>query len=174
MKTRTEQILTVMNVLCWIVYIGLMIQAGTIMISYAISAVKPDAAKNLYMGAYLLPLMKYSFKDYTLTIAFMVALLVIKAYIAQLVINVLSKIKMASPFTIEISKLLEKVSYLIIVLWGVVVLSNAYTAWLQNKTEGPQGNLLSGEFIFMAGVVFVMAQIFKKGVEIQSENELTV
>lgn len=33
---------------------------------------------------------------------------------------------------------------------------------------------MSAEFVFMAGVVFVMSQIFKKGVEIQTENELTV
>ncbi|GAA3963157.1 hypothetical protein GCM10022210_09020 [Mucilaginibacter dorajii] len=151
-----------------------MVEAGTIMVSYAITAINPQIASKLYMGATLLPLMQFSFEYYTLTIAFMSALLIIKAYIAFLVIKVLSKIKMTSPFTMEISRLLEKVSYLIIVLWGVVMLSNAYTAWLQNKTEGPQGNLVSGEFIFLAGVVFVMAQIFKKGVEIQSENELTV
>jgi hypothetical protein len=34
--------------------------------------------------------------------------------------------------------------------------------------------VVSGETLFLAGVVFVIAQIFKKGVEIQSENELTI
>ena len=34
--------------------------------------------------------------------------------------------------------------------------------------------LISGDFIFLAGIVYVFSQIFKKGVEIQSENELTV
>ncbi|MBN2635649.1 MAG: DUF2975 domain-containing protein [Prolixibacteraceae bacterium] len=32
----------------------------------------------------------------------------------------------------------------------------------------------TGPFLFMAGLVFVISQIFKRGVEIQSENDLTV
>jgi hypothetical protein len=32
----------------------------------------------------------------------------------------------------------------------------------------------TGEFLFLAGIVFVIAQIFKRGIEIQTENELTV
>jgi hypothetical protein len=30
------------------------------------------------------------------------------------------------------------------------------------------------EFLFLGAIVFVIAQVFKKGVEIQSENELTI
>ncbi len=32
----------------------------------------------------------------------------------------------------------------------------------------------SSEFLFMAGIIFIIALIFKRGVEIQSENELTI
>jgi hypothetical protein len=32
----------------------------------------------------------------------------------------------------------------------------------------------AGEFLFMAGLVFIISPIFKRGVELQSENELTV
>ena len=36
------------------------------------------------------------------------------------------------------------------------------------------GNWISGEFIFMVGLVFIISQVFKRGVEIQAENDLTV
>ena len=49
-----------------------------------------------------------------------------------------------------------------------------HMAWLAERVAGLEKNYISGEFIFMAGVVFVISQIFKKGVEIQSEHELTV
>jgi len=43
-----------------------------------------------------------------------------------------------------------------------------------DQSAGMKGELISGEIHLLAGVIFVISQIFKKGVEIQSENELTV
>jgi hypothetical protein len=54
------------------------------------------------------------------------------------------------------------------------MLYNGHAEWLSKRIAGLQENLISGEFILLAGVVFVFSQIFKKGVEIQSENELTI
>jgi hypothetical protein len=104
----------------------------------------------------------------------MIAVLLSEAYIAFLVIKVLSKIKMANPFTLEVSNILERLSYTMLGTWIVAMLYNGHTKWLLKKLPGLAVNLISGEFIFLAGVVFVIAQIFKKGIEIQSENELTV
>ena len=44
----------------------------------------------------------------------------------------------------------------------------------EEKTGQLYGSLLSGEFIFMVGLVYIMAWIFRRGVEIQSENDLTI
>jgi len=54
------------------------------------------------------------------------------------------------------------------------MLHNSHIGWLAKTLPSMQENYISGEFIFLAGVVFVIAQVFKKGVEIQTENELTV
>jgi len=35
-------------------------------------------------------------------------------------------------------------------------------------------DLFSSDFIFLAGVIFIFAQIIKRGIEIQSENNLTI
>ncbi len=174
MKIRTEQLLAVMNVLAWVTFIGLMIKAGAILISYGVSIANPEAAKNLYRGMDLYKLRQFSFWHYTSMVSFEVALAALEAYIAYLVIKVLSKIKLTNPFTIGISNMLEKLSYFILGTWVTVMLYNAHTKWLLKRIDGLQENLISGEFIFLAGVVFVIAQIFKRGVEIQSENELTI
>ncbi|HEU0064405.1 MAG TPA: DUF2975 domain-containing protein, partial [Flavisolibacter sp.] len=154
--------------------IGLMIKAGAILISYGVSIWNPEGAKNLYMGQNLYNLRQYNFFHYTLMVSFMVALLVLEAYIAYLVIRVLSRIKLANPFTFEVSGLIQKISYFIFGTWIMGMLYNAHTIWLLKRIAGFQENMISGEFIFLAGVVFVFSQIFKKGVELQSENELTV
>lgn len=174
MKTKTEQILAVMNVLSWILYIGLMIQAGAMLIAYGVSTVNPIASKDLYKGLNLYDLRQADFLQYTITMAFKIALIVIKCHVAYLVTRILSKIKLESPFTIEVSRLLEKISYFILVLWCTAMLYSGYVAWLMKRIEGVQEQPVSGEFIFLAGVLFVFAQIFKKGVELQSENDLTV
>jgi hypothetical protein len=86
----------------------------------------------------------------------------------------LSKIHLINPFKIGIAILIEKVSYVILGTWIIAMLANLYNDWLRNSGLSLQGNWNSGEFLFLAGVIYIIAQIFKKGIEIQSENELTI
>jgi hypothetical protein len=174
MRTKTEQILAAMNILSQVVFIGLLIQAGAILVSYGVSITNPNGARNLYMGLDLYNLRQFNFWHYTLTISFMVALPILKAYVAFLVVKAIARIKLSNPFRIEVSRLLERISYFIFGIWVLAMLYNAHIAWLSKITTGLQQNWISGEFILLAGVIFVISQIFKKGVEIQSENELTV
>jgi hypothetical protein len=174
MKTRTDFILVIMNILAWVTFFGLLVKAGSILISYAVSVSHPIASENLYMGWNLSKVRQYDFGQYTVVVVMNVAVLIIDAYIAFLITRALSKIKMSNPFTPEVSKILERISYLILLVWVVAMLYNGHISWLSKRISNFQETKFSGEFILMAGVVFVFSQIFKKGVEIQSENELTV
>lgn len=174
MKSRTKTLLIVMNVLTYITFIGLMIKAGAIAVTYTVSIINPDAAKNMYMKLDLYDLKQFGFWSYTLAVAFKVAIIVVEAYTAYLVITVLSKIRMNNPFTIEIAEKIEKISYYIFAAWITAMASNVYTQWLMENVRGFRDELVPGEFIFVAGIVFIVSQIFKKGVELQTENELTV
>ena len=86
----------------------------------------------------------------------------------------LSKMSLMNPFKMEVAQKLEKISHLLFGTWIVGMLGSAHSAWLMKLTGQLYGNWVSGEFIFMAGLVFIISQVFKRGVEIQSENELTV
>lgn len=174
MKSKTASILAVMNVLAWITFVGLMVKAGAILISYGVALGNPEGSKNLYNGLNLFPLRQFDFWHYTTMTSWLIAIALLEAYVAFLLIRILSKIKMSHPFTIEISNLLERMSYYILVIWVVAMLFNAHLKWLSKKIPTLEAHYVSGEFIFLAGVVFVIAQVFKKGVEIQTENELTV
>ena len=173
-QTRTEKILGVMYVLAWIAFVGMVVQAGAILISYGVSVANPVAAKDLYMKMNLYGLRQSNFWYYTGKVILMIALLVLKAYTAWLVVKVLSRIKLKNPFTMETAKTLERISYFILVTWILDLLHNAYTKWLSEGLAGLRDSLVLNETIFLAGVIFVIAQIFKKGVEIQSENDLTI
>jgi len=175
MKKRTGTILAILNVIAWIAFFGLLIKAGAIVWNYVTSFFVPEAPKNFYKGLNLYDLKQYSYWHFTLVVSFMIVVAVLKAYNAFLITRVLSKIRVKNPFTIDVSNLMEKISYLILGTWVVAMLFNIHMSWLSKRVEGNWDKyMVSGDFIFLAGVIFVFAQIFKKGVEIQTENELTV
>jgi len=151
-----------------------MIEGGAILTSYGISWVNPEAAKNLYLGLNLYNLSKFSFWYYTQSVSFLIVLSIMKSYVSFLVIRTLSKFNLKNPFTTEVAGRLEKISYYAFGTWLVTMLYNAHSTWLMKKTGELNGTWISGEFIFMVGLVYIFSQVFKRGVEIQSENELTV
>jgi hypothetical protein len=86
---------------------------------------------------------------------------------------------MSQPFNYEVRLFIIHVSCLAFGIglftgWGV-----NYTEWLVKQgVNMPDTERLrlggSDVWIFMSVILFVIAQIFRRGIEIQSENELTV
>jgi len=185
-KARTSQILRIMHILTWIAVIGLTAQAGAILISFAVSCFNPEASRNLYTGMDLeiarslngvldlYNLRQFSFQHYAQLISILMAVFALKAFALYLVTKVLSGVNLASPFNFEVAHLIEKISYFLFSVWMVAVIGNGYISWLTKRTEFRLDQLPTSEFLFMAGLVFIISQIFKRGVEIQSESELTV
>lgn len=177
MKTKTQTILTVMHVLAWIAFIGLAIETGAILTAYGVSWFSPVAAHDLYRGMNLYELSQYDFWLYTQIVSYIVALRAVKAYAVYLVIKIMMKVKLQNPFTIETASRLETISYVLFGGFVISVISRMQTDWLQKRVQDFHISWIgenAGEFLFMAGLVFIISQIFKRGVELQSENELTV
>jgi hypothetical protein len=172
---KTTQILNVLKVLVWIAFVGYCIEAGGLIVSFAISCVKPETARNLYTGRDYYNLYQLNFNYYTLTISFLIALGIMKSYVWYLTIKVMSDINLKSPFDMDKSQLLERIAYLLLGISIVGLLGNIYRDWIRKKAfeSFGQSNPIE-EFLFMAGLVYIVSQLFKRGVEIQSENELTV
>ncbi len=174
MKTKTQTILQVMNVLTWIVFIGILIEGGATLFSFIISFFNSDAAFDLYKGLDLFPLRETDFRHYTAVVSFMVVLYGLKAYTAYLVIMIMSKINLKSPFSKTIADLIEKISFVLFEIFIISVIFNGYIKWLSESYIIEYENVNSSEFLFLAGIIYIIAQVFKKGLEIQSENELTI
>jgi len=173
MKSKTEQILTVLNILAWVAFIGLSIVAGSIIISYFVSIGNVQAAKNLYKGMELSAYRQHSFEHYTLLVGYKVMLYITQAYIAFLMTRLLSGLNISRPFNPDVVQLMQKISYSILCVWLVAMAYNIHVAILE-KIYGVVATYIPGESIFLAGIVYILAQMFKRGVEIQTENELTV
>src|SRR5579863_4160128 len=173
MKSKTKSLLALMHVLAWIVFIGLLVIAGSIITSYMVSISHPQASKDLYKGLDLSSYRQYSFLQYSFIVWYKVILYIAQAYIAFLMTKLLSAINITRPFNAELISLMQKIVYGIVCVWLVAVVHNIHIAVLE-KTAGIVANYVSGDSIFLAAIAYILAQMFKRGAEIQSENELTV
>ena len=173
MKTKTEKLLRAMNIIAWIVFIGLLIKTGTIIVNYFISMNNEAAAENLFGGINLSDYKNFSFVQYTFIVAYKISLFAIEAYIALLLTKLLSGLNLKNPFNNTVQQLTQKISYCIFYLWIIAIIHNAHVQYLGKKHDFPM-DLFSSDFIFLAGIIFIFAQIMKRGIEIQTENELTI
>jgi hypothetical protein len=88
----------------------------------------------------------------------------------------LSKLKLQTPFSMEVEKKLERIAYLLLAVWIVSgIFWKTYIYYLAQAT-GIQlpANKSGDEYLFMAGIIYIISQVFKRGIEIQEENQLTV
>jgi len=179
MKTETKQILKLMNIIVWIIFIGLCIKTGSILYSFVLSLfINPAGAKNLHMGLDLSDLFRFNIRHYTTIVLYIIFLSGLKAYLFYLVIRIFLKINFVHPFSTDVSLLISKISYVSLGIGILTVVANGYTKWLINRgvTFPDLQQYLGGaaEFLLLGGIIFMIAQVFKRGIEIQSENELTV
>ena len=170
---KTEKILKTMHILSWIVFIGLCIKTGAILISYFVSITNPEAAQNLYAGLDLSEYYNHSFKQYTFIVSYKIGLFATEAYIAYLVTKLLKALNLEKPFNNEVQKLMQSISYSIFNLWILAMIHNTHVQFIGKRYHYSM-DLFSSDFLFLAGVIFIFAQIIKRGIQIQSENDLTI
>ncbi|WP_106790988.1 DUF2975 domain-containing protein [Aquimarina sp. Aq78] len=172
---KTKQVLSTMKIISWIIFIGLCIKLGAILISSAISLlVTEEASKNLYLGLDLSNLYNFSIRYYIMLLSLIVFILAFKAYMFYLIIRIFSKIDFDKPFTPVVASLISNISYVSLWIGLLAYFASRYSKWLVKKGVVFELDFGSSEFLFMAGIIFIIALIFKRGIEIQSENELTV
>jgi Protein of unknown function (DUF2975) len=181
-KSNTKIILKVLHVIAWIIFIGVCIEAGGSIFSSAYTLlINPVNAATFWVGNDLSGLYQYD-QGYFLVETLLISIAsVMKACLFYLIIKVLhdEKLSMVKPFNNEVRLFLLNGSALafgigLFTAWGV-----NYTRWLENQgvtMPDTQQLRLGGAdvWIFMAVILYLIAQIFKRGIEIQSENELTV
>ncbi|MGN6212417.1 DUF2975 domain-containing protein [Parafilimonas sp.] len=175
MKIRTTVILQVLRLLALLAFVGFTIEAGNILISFIVSFFNPDSAKNIYKGLDLHQLKAYGDWAYYLTVIFLFSIAALKAQVWQKVLNMLSHLKMDNPFQPQMMQFLTRVSNVLIAIWATGFLYNILAGFVNKRTGGELLQIIDADnFLFMAGLVFIITQVFKRGMEIQSENELTV
>lgn len=179
MKTNSGRILSIMKFLFWFIFIGLCVQTGALIFTMLLSLFgNVETASDLYLGLNLTSLYEFSIGHFIILLTFVIALSALKAYIAYLVVQIFTKIDFESPFNTNTSERLSKISHVALSTGVLALIANAYNLYLFKRSiiDSSAQPYVEGsrEFLFLAGIIFIIAQIFKKGVALQNENELTI
>jgi hypothetical protein len=177
-KWVNQPSLMLITVVIWSIFIGLCIQAGALLFTFVYSLFKPIVAQNLYDGLNLSGLLEQNVWYYGGVISIVLYIMGQKAYLFYLMIRVFLKINLVQPFSKEVSQLISSISYVAFQVGVAIILASATFKWMTKRgyelDSLPQLVGSGGEFLLMAALLIAIGIIFKRGVEIQSENELTV
>lgn len=144
------------------------------MISFVVSLFNPVAASDLYLGTDFSAVYNSGFWKYVGITSFFIVLPALKAYMFYLVIKLFSGLNLEQPFSDRVGNLLVEISQIALGIGILSITANAYAKGLLKSGIQFSYEIDSTEFLFLAGIVFVIAQIFKRGLELQNENDLTV
>lgn len=162
-----------MKFFSWFAFIGLMIKAGAILFTYFLSINNAEVSKDLYECMNLFEYREYSFIQYSFIIGYKILLYATEAYIAYLVIQLLRKLDIKQPFNLDVQQFMQQISKGIFYLWIIAIVHNTHMQIIGKKYDFEM-DLFSSDFVFLSVIIFIFAQIVKRGIEIQSENELTI
>lgn len=182
-KTRTEKILKIINVFAWIFFVGTLVKFGIILISFIISLFNPEFVvfkdidvfgEGTSPGTYFYEIRESHLWNYIFYVISIILWTLIKSYLAYLIIKLLAKINLIHPFSMEIANRIVKISYTLIFIWGLSFVVNFFDKWAALAIGLEPQFEVRGELLFIAGLVYLIGNIFKRGVEIQNENKLTI
>ena len=180
-KIGTKQILMVLHILSWIIFIGLCIEAGGIIFNTVYSLNKPIVAKYFWNNTNLSELYAHNKGQFITQTVLMCIVAVMKALIFYLIIKLFydKKFSIANPFNPDITGVVFKIAYCCLGAGLFSIWGSGYAAWIKKQDVSMPDieNLRIGGadvWLFMTVVLLVVGQVFKKGTELQSENDLTV
>ena len=178
MSKRNNFVFIGLHIIAWVIFVGLCIEAGGLIVNFIFSLYKPEFVHNLYQKLDLSEMYNRSKCAFFGMYTFILVISILKAYLFYIVIILISKLDLSKPFNSFVSQQITKISYCAfeIGILGYIAKETARNLQHHDYAIEALNEHWSDyqAFILMSAVIYVIATIFKKGVEIQNENDLTV
>ncbi|MBL7932837.1 MAG: DUF2975 domain-containing protein [Bacteroidia bacterium] len=177
--TKTNNFIFIfLLVVSWLIFAGLGVEAGGVLVNFFFSLYKPEFLPNLYQKLDLTELYKSSKIAFYAVYVFIISIAVLKTFLFYIVVRLMHKMDLSKPFDAFVARHIMLMSYFTLAI-GLLSLIARETAdsLMQQGFNAANLNLFwvdSQAFILMGAVIYIIAIIFKKGVDIQNENDLTV
>jgi hypothetical protein len=167
-----------LHIVAWIIFVGLCIEAGGLIVNFIFSLYKPEFVQNLYQKLDLSQMYNLSKSAFFGMYSFILVISILKAYLFYVVIKLLYKLNLSKPFSSYVAHQITRMSYYTLAIGLISFIARQTAKNLQHRGfEIDKLNQFwadSQAFILMAAVIYVIATIFSRGVELQNENDLTV
>jgi hypothetical protein len=182
MKSKIDYSFQLLNVISWILFVGLAIDTG----GYVTNAiytlfVNSNGASKFWGNLDLSDLYNY---DLGLFICFITLLITISLFKTILFYHTISifhkkKFNLDNPFNETIKDYIFNFAFIALGIGLFSFIGTNFSHWLINQgLQMPAFENLklggSDVWLFMGVTLLIFAKIFKKGIELQTENELTV
>ena len=178
MSKRNNFVFNGLRIVAWVIFVGLCIEAGGLIVNFIFSLYKPEFVQNLYQKLDLSEMYERSKWAFYSMYSFILVISILKAVLFYAVIKLVSEINLSKPFSIFVSRQISQISYYTLSIGLLSHLARQTAKNLQHRGYAidtlNQFWADSQAFILMAAIIYVIATIFSKGVEIQNENDLTV
>lgn len=167
-----------LHIVAWVIFVGLCIEAGGLIVNFFFSLFKPDFGQNLYQNLDLNEIYEDSKLAFFGIYSFILSISIFKAYLFYIVVRLMHRMDLQKPFNTFVSRQILQISYCTLLIGLFSFIARQITKNLMH--HGFSTDSLnqfwadSQAFILMGAVIYIIATIFKKGVDIQNENDLTV
>jgi hypothetical protein len=178
MSKANNYVFSALRVVAWVIFVGLCVEAGGLIVNFIFSIYNPDFVKNLYQKLDLSGLYNLNRSAFYGIYSFILAIAALKVVLFYCLVFLVTKIDLSKPFNIMVSGQIEKISYY---TFSTGLLSYIGRQYVRNLSHhGFVAHNLTPfwadaqAYILMGAVIYVIAIIFQKGIELQNENDLTV
>ena len=182
MSNRTDFVLTTLQVVAWILFVGLCIDAGGMLSNTLYSIfINESLASHFWNNNNLSQLLSFNQATYVTLTTLMSIVTILKAILFYIIVKIFhdKKLNLSDPFKEAMSPFISNIAFVSLAiglfsLWG----TNLSDGVLNQNIVLPSVQKLklggADVWIFMGFILLIFAKIFKKGIELQSENDLTV
>ena len=178
MSKTNNLVFIVLHIIAWIIFVGLAIEAGGFIVNFFFSLNKPELVQNLYQKLDLIPILQDNQAIFFLLYAFILSISILKVLLFYILVMLMHKMDLQKPFSDFVARQFSRISYFTLAIGFLGYAAGKATNHLNHygyaTTHLDKLWSDSQAFILMGAVVYIIATIFKKGVAIQNENDLTV
>jgi hypothetical protein len=178
MSKTNNFVFKALYIVAWVIFVGLCIEAGGLIVNFFFSLYKPEFIQNLYQKLDLTEMYKSSRLAFFGIYSFILVISILKACLFYIVIRLMHTMDLSKPFSTFVARQISLISYYTLSIGLLSYIARELAkSLIHHGFDTDNLNQFwadSQAFILMGAVIYSIAIIFKKGVDIQNENDLTV
>lgn len=178
MARQNILVFKIMTVLAWIIFVGLSIEAGGLLVNFIYSLFKPEVVKYLYNKLDLSEMYNRNKEVFVMMYSFILVIAILKSILFYKVIQLTFKLDLAKPFSSFVASKIMTIGYFTLSIGLLSYVAKKIVQTLMNLGYTiDQLNpywVDSQAYILMSAVIYIIATIFNRGIELQTENDSTI